>query len=129
MRALELSRAVSIALALAITSIEAPCAAQAAAPHLLLEVYPAPVEASKQIFHNQVSAAGVGVNNVPFYLIVPTVQRWRPGQTVTIAFKGGDPALYAKIAGAASDWLTKGGANLIFSFTDASGKYRTWTLR
>lgn len=95
--------------------------------HIVMEAYPSDVLASKQAFNRQVSSAAPAVTSVPFYLIVPTIQRWSPGQTVRVAFKGGDIALYAKIAGAASAWITKGGANLKLSFTDDKGQYRAWT--
>jgi hypothetical protein len=101
--------------------------AQAPTPHFLIEAYPSEVEASKQNYQRQISEAGAAVSNVPFYLIVPTLQRWEPGQVVRVAFNGGDPTLYEKIATAATTWLTKGGANLTFSFKNTSGSYRVWS--
>jgi hypothetical protein len=57
---------------------------------------------------------------------VPTLQRWKPGQTIRVSFSGGDSTLHQKIAEVASEWVTKGGINLSFSFTEMNGKYRTW---
>lgn len=51
---------------------------------------------------------------------------WRPGQSVTVAFRGGDRELHRNIAEAASEWSRYG--NLKFDFgTDASGNFRQWT--
>jgi len=107
------------------------CAAPSAAadgPQFIFEAYPSDVLASKQVYQQHLAASGAAVQNVPFYLIVPKLQRWVPGQTVRVAFNGGNQDLYQKISAVANRWITEGGVNLRFSFTDAAGKYRSWTV-
>jgi hypothetical protein len=104
----------------------AQSAPEVVTPHFLVESYPAPIEASKQIFYRSLASAGTGVRIVPFHILVPTLQRWTPGHSVRVAFNGGNPILYGQIEDAATAWLTKGGANLSFSFKDSAGNYRTW---
>jgi len=95
--------------------------------HIIMEGYPDQIRASREAFIQDVAAAGSNVKNVPFHLIVPTLRRWKPGQVVRVAFNGGSPAIYGQIEKAATEWITKGGANLALSFKDSSNKYRTWT--
>lgn len=94
---------------------------------VVFEAYPSDVLASKQVYQRHVVASGTAVENVPFYLIVPKLQRWVPGQAVRVAFNGGNQDLYQKISAVANRWTTEAGLNLRFSFTDAAGNYRTWT--
>ena len=68
----------------------AQCAPDSVTPHFLVEAYPAAIEASKQDYSKELSTAGSAVKIVPFFMIVPTIQRWTPGQTVKVAFRGGD---------------------------------------
>jgi hypothetical protein len=93
----------------------------------LIEAYPSDVLASKQLYQRHIAASGATVDNIPFYLIVPRLQRWVPGQTVRVAFNGGNSSLYEKISSVANRWITEAGINLRFSFTDAEGEYRAWT--
>lgn len=112
---------------LAVVLAGASLAATADGPRFVAEAYPSDVLASKQVYQQQLAASGTSVQNVPFYLIVPKLQRWVPGQLVRVAFNGGDPNLYEKISVVANRWVTEAGVNLRFSFTDAAGRYRTWT--
>lgn len=127
MKTLRLPPIFSMILSIIISSISGQCLAQTTAPEFLVEAYPDTVLASKQGYHRQVVSAGSGVTNVPFYLIVPTLQRWTPGNTVRVAFNGGEKNLYEKIIMAASAWQKKAGINLVFSFTDPTGNYRSWS--
>lgn len=102
-------------------------AAAADVPQFVFEAYPSDVLASKQLYHQNLAAAGSAVQNVPFYLLVPQLQRWVPGQVVRVAFNGGSKDLHQRIAGVANRWITETGINLRFSFTDNAGNFRTWT--
>ena len=59
--------------------------------------------------------------------IINISKRWNAGQTVKVAFRGGDTALHQQIANAVNDWTKY--ANLTFDFgvNPATGQYRTWT--
>src|SRR5215831_212350 len=60
------------------------------------------------------------------HFILNLTKKWKPGQTLTIAFKGGDSALHAKIDETVSEWTKY--ANLKFDFGKTTqGAYRTWS--
>jgi hypothetical protein len=98
-----------------------------AAPHVVMEGFPDAVRARIEGHERQLASAASSVHVVPFHIIVPTLNRWTPGSTVRVAFLGGDPALYAKIEDAASEWTKPGFANLHFQFKGADGKYNQWS--
>jgi hypothetical protein len=93
----------------------------------LLEAYPDDVQASIERREHDLGLAAADVTAVGARFIIPLALRWNPGSTIRVAFQGGDPALYAKIEDAASDWTKPGIANIRFQFKDASGKYLQWT--
>lgn len=107
------------------------CANYAAADdgrlQFIFEAYPSDVLASKQVYQQHLATSGAAVQNVPFYLIAPKLQRWVPGQIVRVAFNGGNQDLYQKISTVTSRWITETGANIRFSFKNSAGNYRTWT--
>lgn len=92
----------------------------------LPERLPPSIAESKSAYYEQVGQASKGMTLVPFHILMPAIQRWTPGSIVRVAFSGGNAALYKEIEDAANVWITKGGANVKLSFTDASGKYRVW---
>ena len=94
---------------------------------LLPEKLPDRIQASKEAYYDQVKAAGSGLSLMPHFLIVPTLQRWRPGSVVRVAFEEGSPELHARIAEAANRWVTTSGANVRFSFKDNAGNFRKWS--
>jgi hypothetical protein len=59
--------------------------------------------------------------------IVADLQRWRPGETITVAFLGGDKDLHREIA-AATAVLTEGcHLALDFGIDKTAGSHRTWS--
>ncbi|HEY9730839.1 MAG TPA: M12 family metallopeptidase [Drouetiella sp.] len=53
-------------------------------------------------------------------------EKWPVGKTITVAFYGGDPALYQKIATTVPEWSKYG--NIKFDFKDpATGQFRKWS--
>jgi hypothetical protein len=90
----------------------------AKAQYAILEAFPDPVQAAIELKEKQVGAAIGAANAVPFYLIVPALNRWEPGSTVRVAFNGGDDALRSKIEAAAAEWTQPGIANLRLQFRD-----------
>jgi hypothetical protein len=107
--------------------ISTGCAEAADSAHFIFEAYPSDVLASKQVYQRHLAATGMAITNVPYYLIVPKLQRWVPGQVVRVAFSGGNEVLHQKIAAVANKWVIDAGINLRLSFTDVAGNYRTWT--
>ncbi len=57
--------------------------------------------------------------------VIETLLRWDPGDTVTVAFLGGTPALHKKIADAALEWAKFG--NVKLDFGESNGSFRTWS--
>lgn len=95
-------------------------------PHVIVEAYPNKVQALIESHERQLAAAVQHVKSAPFYLIVPSINRWEPGSTIRVAFNGGDASLYAKIEDAANEWINAG-TNIKFQFKDLSGKYLQWS--
>jgi hypothetical protein len=105
-----------------------PPAAASATPHSVMEAYPDRIKASLEQYRRQLEATAASTNaKVPYYLIVPTIQRWPPGSIVRVAFNGGNDALYAKIKAAALQWIRPQGANLQLVFQDNHGNFLHWT--
>ncbi|MGM4881652.1 hypothetical protein [Rhizobium sp. 62_C5_N11_2] len=105
-----------------------PVAADEIAPRpYRLESYPDAIAAALEVKEKQLSVAIQNVHAQPFYLIVPSLNRWEPGSIVKIAFNGGDDALLDQLAVEASEWTKPGRANLRLQFKDASGNYLRWT--
>ena len=127
MKISNLSRLYVSTLAFAFLSHAVDCNAQQGGPKFVLEGYPTPVYESKEAYRRKIVGAGDSVTNVPFFLLIPSIRRWTPGQTINVAFNGGSLALYDKISLAATIWLAQGGANLKFSFKNKVGAYRTWS--
>jgi hypothetical protein len=102
--------------------------ADAGEPRHIVEAYPPRVQASIEAYQQQLETAAAGNQSIaPFYVLVPRLQRWKPGATVRVAFNGGDESLYLKIRDAASEWVGPDAANLKLAFTDAAGHYLHWT--
>jgi hypothetical protein len=60
------------------------------------------------------------------FLVVVEDKKWKPGGTVTVAFKGGDAELHEKIAGVATEWSPHANIKFDFGRDPATGKYRSW---
>lgn len=99
----------------------------AAADNFMMEAFPDSVQASIEIHQRQIAAAAQGVTSLPNYLIVPTLNRWTPGSTVTVAFSGGDNDLRSKIESAANEWTKPGIASVKFQFRQQNGSFLEWS--
>lgn len=75
----------------------------------------------------QLAALPREINGQSFELVVQTLQKWAPGQTVTVAFLGGDSGLHRDIAEAASEWMRYANLTLDFGLDRATGRYRQWS--
>lgn len=62
----------------------------------------------------------------PYFFVLNNLRLWTPGQTVTVAFFGGDQALHARIAEVAMTWTRFGNISLDFGRNPQTGAYRTW---
>lgn len=59
--------------------------------------------------------------------VVDTLNRWRPGQTVRVAFLGGDAGLHEKVASVASEISWYCNLQLDFGWSFESSSFRTWS--
>ena len=93
----------------------------------LFEVYPdeiqARLEAQERFARNLPSS--VGETGLEF--VIETLKRWNPGQTLTIAFNGGNAALHEKIATAATEWTRHANLQFDFGFNQTTGEFRRWS--
>src|SRR5437879_2825989 len=102
--------------------------AQTPAPvRSLLEAFPDSVQASIENHQRQLAIAAQSVTSVPSYLLVPTLNRWQPGNAVMVAFSGGDSELRSRIEDAANEWTKPGIANIKFQFRDTTGAFLEWS--
>ena len=103
---------------------EPATATEAAVP--ILESYPSEFQArldQRLRTLNTTAAPALGQGSSAF---ISLTRRWETGQTVTIAFRGGDKTLHRQIADVVSEWTNY--ANLKFDFgrDPATGEYRHW---
>lgn len=60
--------------------------------------------------------------------LVEDVVRWLPGQTVRVAFLGGDTTLHRDIEEATKQITEAASINLDFGYSYTTGKYRSWSV-
>jgi hypothetical protein len=102
--------------------------AERSLPHVIMEGYPEDMSTALQRHEEQIREAArkIGLPQ-PLSFIVASTQRWSPGDTIDVAFRGGTPALYAQIEQAALSWTAPGVANLHLRFRDAAGAWNQWS--
>lgn len=61
------------------------------------------------------------------HFILNLTKRWRPGQTLKVAFRGGDTALHRDIATAVTEWSQSANLKFDFGLDQATGNYRSWS--
>ena len=93
----------------------------------ILEAYPddiqAKLEIRSRIFNELSSQAGsMQIKSVFFKM-----NRWTPGETLSVAFLDGNSQLHADIASIASEWTKYGNIKLDFGYNPATGRYRKWS--
>lgn len=104
-------------------------AAQQPTTYRIMEDYPDRILAARESYRKQLEQAGSPAAGVPFYLLVPRIQRWQPGRAVRVAFNGGTTQLHEAIRSAAASWTQQKGANLQFVFHDSQGRFLRWTAQ
>jgi hypothetical protein len=97
-------------------------------PPRIFEAYPRDIQQkiNERNLKLKEALASSHVHFQAFYFIKIT-STWSPGQTVTVAFRGGNPALYGMIASVAGRWTNYG--NIFFDFGPLAdqGIYREWS--
>jgi hypothetical protein len=103
--------------------------ASAAPRSYILEGYPSAIAASLNRHEEQLREAAerAARGDRGFASVMVARQyRWDPGTVVRVAFRGGNPNLYAQIEQAAQQWTQPGLGNVRLSFRDDAGQYRHW---
>lgn len=92
----------------------------------VMEGYPNRIQARLEQHNRSLRALSAPSTGLSPRFILTLSKRWNHGQTLTIAFKGGDAALHKKIADTVTEWTKY--ANLKFDFGNTgSGGYRRWS--
>jgi hypothetical protein len=112
------------------TAKAAPVARQTTQPIVprIMEAYPERVLTKLRSYREDL-AKGLPSHGLPTlqYIILKT-QRWSVGQTVTVAFKGGNPTLHKEIADATKNWTGHANLKLDFGLDAKTGSYRQWSV-
>lgn len=96
-------------------------------PPRMMEAYPEDIQArlefqERSIRNLEPAPLGMGVQYV-----IRNSTRWNPGQTLKVAFRGGDSTLHREIAEVAKQWTEYGNIILDFGVDPQTGEYRTWS--
>jgi hypothetical protein len=91
----------------------------------LVEAYPDHIQARLEARERFARNLPQDVNGEHLEFVIETLKRWRPGQKLRVAFRGGDADLHRGIAEAATEWTRHG--NISFEFGLRNGRYRTWS--
>ncbi len=92
---------------------------------VVLEKLPDAVESSLEVRKRFLASLPPDSGGLEF--VVADLQRWMPGETVTVAFLGGDAALHRDIADATRPITDACNIFLDFGLDQATGAYRTWS--
>ncbi len=84
----------------------------------------ATIEARDRFF----AATSPSDGNAPRF-VVDDLRKWTPGQTLRVAFLGGDTQLHRDIEQATKQITAACNIKLDFGFNARTGKYRTWSTR
>jgi hypothetical protein len=95
----------------------------------LIEGYPTEVAQSRAQNTVSIGKALAMIRGPKSAVVDPPMGRWHPGETVRVAFSGGDNETLAKIEAAALSWTDGAHANLHFQFKDVQGRYLRWSPR
>jgi hypothetical protein len=95
-------------------------------PHFILEAYPEALQARVEAHNRDLARSASFVTETPSYVVAPTIQRWKLGGNIRVAFSGGNVELYSKVKEAAEEWTRPGIANIKFQFQDEKGNYLSW---
>lgn len=92
---------------------------------LILDNLPDSIQASLEVRKRFLESLPPDSGGLEF--MVADLQRWRPGETVTVAFLDGDKNLHREIAAATKVITDVCNLTLDFGVDDATGEHRTWS--
>jgi hypothetical protein len=92
-----------------------------------MERYPNRLQARMELRQQTLSTLRSPVNGLSPRFIIRLTKSWQPGQTLKVAFRGGDKALHRDIANAVTEWSQYANLKFDFGLDPATGNYRTWS--
>ena len=94
----------------------------------VMEAFPDEIQARLEARDRHLRRATPGdLDGHSLEFVIETVKRWTPGQTVRVAFHGGDSTLHHDIAEVAAQWTSFGNLKLDFGHDEQTGNYRNWS--
>ncbi|HKC11258.1 MAG TPA: hypothetical protein VKI41_04275, partial [Vicinamibacteria bacterium] len=95
--------------------------------HRVLEGYPGGIQARLEAKKRFLAASPPATSQTRFEFVFRVLGRWWQGQTLRVAFRGGDTALRKDIADATADWTSHGNVKLDFGWDAQAGRHREWS--
>jgi len=92
------------------------------------EIYPDEIQARLEAQQRFARNLPTDVGEMTLEFVIETLKRWNPGQTLTVAFRGGTPPLHKKIADVAIEWTNYANLKFDFGLDSATGTFRTWSV-
>ncbi len=95
--------------------------------HRVLESYPGRIQARLEAKTRFLAESPPATSQPGFEFVFRQLGRWRQGQTLRVAFRGGDAALRKGIADATADWTGHGNVKLDFGWDAQAATFREWS--
>lgn len=92
----------------------------------ILEAFPDSVTAAMEAHKGRLLESAAENEGQEF--LVSTASAWAPGETIRVAFRGGDTSLHRDIAKTAQAISEVCSLKLDFGFNEATGTFRTWSV-
>jgi hypothetical protein len=125
MNALQKSAYVIMAAILAVSLARSAMAQELREDDIVLESLPEDVVATMEARDQWFASLPASDEGLRFF--VADLQRWEPGQTVRVAFLGGNSALHKQVADATKSITDHANLKLDFGFNASNGTYRSWS--
>lgn len=93
----------------------------------VMERYPDRLQARMELRQRTLSTVRSPTSKLSPRYILNLTKRWQPGQTLRVAFRGGDALLHRDIATAVTEWAQYANLKFDFGVDPATGNYRTWS--
>ena len=92
----------------------------------IMERIPDRLQARLELRQRTLSTVRLPAGGLSPHFILNLTKRWRAGQTLSVAFLGGDTALHREIETAVTEWTLYANLKFDFGVDPATGNYRRW---
>jgi hypothetical protein len=93
----------------------------------IIERYPDRLQARMEQYRRTLRSVRPSSTGFSPRAVINLTKRWSPGQTLKVAFRGGDSSLHKDIADTISEWMQYANLQFDFGVDTSSGNYRTWS--